>query len=281
MIIPNSAFDYSSMVLQSNKNYVEAGTGFAIPATSAILSTDFAVEPNLIQDKSFFSQESMMQQTSLQDIPLSSSSDAFGWGDFPLLQQSMTLVSSEGASNHQSEQSHSDSSKELSFTYSFDTISSVGSLVSLCSTDVSSEEDSSKRQRRVQFAKVQIREYALTLGDHPWCENGFPLSLDWKFASRQDVSIDDFEHDRMSGECDRSPRRLDIWERRNLLRRVSGYSTSELNGLERSRMLQQQRELMMSSGNDECDLSEQDAVSKKSRMLRHSTTLQNLTSAYV
>jgi hypothetical protein len=281
MIIPSSSFDYSSMVLQSNKNYVEADGGCELPATSAIASTDSAVEPNLMQQKALLSLDPVMQQSFLQDTPVSSSYEAFGWGDFPLLQQSMVMVvPSDCVSDCSRPTFNLPSEQSLSSMYSFDTISSVGSLVSLCSTEVSSE-DSPKSQRRVQFAKVQIREYALTLGDHPWCESGFPLSLDWKFAAQHDVNIDDFEHERMS-ECDRSPRRLDVWERRNLLRRVSGYTTSELNGMERCRMLQQQRESVMFSGNNETELAELEATcSPSSKLLRHSASLQNLSSACV
>lgn len=290
MIIPNNAFDFSSMVVQSNTSYLQSADDGAQPATSAISTDGGAVEPNLTLKNFFSQQETMMQQINIS----LESSGGFGWGDFPLLQQSMVAVVPSEAVSHCARPTANEPEasvfgqdwSEFSSSSSFETISPVSSTPSLCSTEestTSQEEDSSRSERRVQFAKVQVREYALTLGDHPWCENGFPLSLDWKFAQQQDVNIDDYEHERLSGaESDRSARKLDVWERRNLLRRVSGFSTSELNGMERMRMLQQQREFMVSSTESEdSELESSTTCSAASRMLRHSNTLQNLSSACV
>lgn len=46
----------------------------------------------------------------------------------------------------------------------------------------------------IQYGNVEIREYSNTLGDHPACSDGPPISLDWSFRSRPlTMSIDDYE----------------------------------------------------------------------------------------
>jgi hypothetical protein len=50
-------------------------------------------------------------------------------------------------------------------------------------SDESSLDDStqSKRLKRVSWDKIQTREYALVVGDHPMCQDGLPVSLGWQF----------------------------------------------------------------------------------------------------
>ena len=50
--------------------------------------------------------------------------------------------------------------------------------------------------KQVSFSTVQVREYAVTVGDHPCCQSGVPLALDWTVVvSRPQVSLDVFEQE--------------------------------------------------------------------------------------
>ena len=37
-------------------------------------------------------------------------------------------------------------------------------------------------KKQVRFSNVEIREYALVVGDHPFCSDGLALSLDWRHS---------------------------------------------------------------------------------------------------
>lgn len=55
-------------------------------------------------------------------------------------------------------------------------------------------------QKSVSFTSVEIREYNVTVGDHPCCATGFPLTLDWEYREVDNIEVDKYEEDR-------SPRR--------------------------------------------------------------------------
>lgn len=63
--------------------------------------------------------------------------------------------------------------------------------------DVSS--DSSTTRNRVSFNHVEIREYEITLGDHPCCSSGPPISLSWNYYQygHQEIPFEDFEQYRV------------------------------------------------------------------------------------
>jgi hypothetical protein len=44
----------------------------------------------------------------------------------------------------------------------------------------------------VKFGTIEIREYAVTLGDHPHAD-AYPLSLDWNFSSPKQISLQKYE----------------------------------------------------------------------------------------
>jgi hypothetical protein len=46
---------------------------------------------------------------------------------------------------------------------------------------------------KVQFSTVEIRAYTITIGDHPCCTIGCPITLDWDYLSDDTISIDDYE----------------------------------------------------------------------------------------
>ncbi len=59
---------------------------------------------------------------------------------------------------------------------------SIGSVHSNIS---SSSSTSSSSSNSVQFDKVEIREYSITLGDNPACSSGPPISLGWLYSNEE------------------------------------------------------------------------------------------------
>jgi hypothetical protein len=71
---------------------------------------------------------------------------------------------------------------------------------SLCSLSegVREEEDFdftqlSDRASKVAFSTVKVRQYTITIGDHPCCNAGYALSLDWDYETLPDQSLEAFE----------------------------------------------------------------------------------------
>jgi hypothetical protein len=89
--------------------------------------------------------------------------------------------------------------------------------------------------KHVNFSAVHIREHAITVGDHDWCQGSLPIQLDWQYASTRSIPLDDFEWLRQRQ--GRVPRgrlpKLDFAQRKRLLRRVSGITEEDLLLLER------------------------------------------------
>lgn len=84
------------------------------------------------------------------------------------------------------------------------------------------------RKKRVSWDSIQTREYALVVGDHPFCQDGLPVSLDWKYSDCHSNSL--FKTFELS-ERKRQyvfPRRLSYEERRNRLCSVSGLSDEQV-----------------------------------------------------
>lgn len=51
-------------------------------------------------------------------------------------------------------------------------------------------------ETKVKFGQVEVREYAITIGDSPYCSGGPPLSLDWEYRPLEIVSVDTYEFSR-------------------------------------------------------------------------------------
>jgi hypothetical protein len=146
-------------------------------------------------------------------------------------------------------------------------------------TDVSSAEvDSLERiqidtvnasKPKVKFCNVRVREYALVLGDHPYCAM-YPLSLDWNYVDVFTTTMEDFEENhrrRIPNETRvHSPvvarkilkkgkglnsmvnvraRKLSVMDRMSLLLEFSGYTSQQLYQVERKRQLMAQDEKLL------------------------------------
>lgn len=105
---------------------------------------------------------------------------------------------------------------------------------------------SANNKRRVSFSKLEIREYNITIGDHPLCRDGLPLQLDWEHSDvvvteinvptkNDDNSIDDDDDNSCSTNSTglllaqrqdkyQMPRRLSYEEKRERLMNIANYS---------------------------------------------------------
>jgi hypothetical protein len=92
-------------------------------------------------------------------------------------------------------------------------------------------QESSLFRKIVSFDCLEIREYNVTVGDHPCCTSGFPLTLDWDYAEGSIVSLDEYEESR----CPRRSRaELKIApDQRCEILSEDGYSPVELRRAER------------------------------------------------
>lgn len=82
------------------------------------------------------------------------------------------------------------------------------------------------KKRGVQFKSVCIREYAITIGQNPYCSFGVPLTLDWNHGEEDVIPIDFYE---ASHKRKRTARHmlLNSFQRRDMLWR-SGYPLQDI-----------------------------------------------------
>jgi hypothetical protein len=138
------------------------------------------------------------------------------------------------------------------------------SQVILTNTRTTQAQTKARITKRVQFTNVQIREHAVTLGDHPLAES-YPISLDWAHAPVQVMRVDDYEAKRVMRPLNGRynihprPRRMTRLERRVRLEQIMQVSPSALEQQEGFRRLALRREKSRpSSGNSPC--TDQDLV---------------------
>lgn len=81
--------------------------------------------------------------------------------------------------------------------------------------------------RRVRFSTVEVREYNLTIGDHP-SPDSYPLSLDWDHTVSASIPVDQY--------VTRSCNRLNSMARKIRIALVSGQSLQDLTVLESTRV---------------------------------------------
>jgi hypothetical protein len=105
--------------------------------------------------------------------------------------------------------------------------------------------------RRVRFNTANVREYAITVGDHPVCLDGLALSLDWIHSDEQVYDIDDYESRRRK--CKGRRRRtmkLDYWQRREILQSVGSFTNIELSRIQCLRNQAAVSEFLVDAGMD-------------------------------
>lgn len=106
----------------------------------------------------------------------------------------------------------------------------IPSLKKSLSHSVLLKNDINKRKnlsRNVSFSSLEVREYEITLGDHPSVSVGPPISLSWKYNKETSFDIEAFEAGRQPRRS-RSDLILDIRKRRQILKEGAGFSASEI-----------------------------------------------------
>ena len=131
-------------------------------------------------------------------------SSSFAWSDFPIIQQSLVI----DTTNQEEEfSSMSDFVPTL-------LLSSSGYSTSSTTTDVSPSSSAKPPSKRVSFSNIlEIRNYSVVLGDHPCCRT-LPVELGWDYADSKFIDIHLQELNRMY--CG-SVRRRSYLERKNML----------------------------------------------------------------
>ena len=94
-------------------------------------------------------------------------------------------------------------------------------------TECELDQEKCTETARVRFGQVQIREYPATIGDHPLCIDGFPLSLDWSFSDESEYDIETYECKRFLLRRN-VPRRLDLDQRKDRVMETSHLTTQDL-----------------------------------------------------
>lgn len=103
------------------------------------------------------------------------------------------------------------------------------------SEDSSLDDSMNSRQqakKRVSWAGIHTREYALVVGDHPMCQDGLPVSLGWQYNDGNSRSLLTQQQEEVQiRERQQSyvfPRRLSYEERRNRLVSVSNFTLDQI-----------------------------------------------------
>lgn len=82
--------------------------------------------------------------------------------------------------------------------------------------------------RSVSFNKLQIREYDMTLGDHPSAVTGPPVQLSWDHKPENVILLEDYERARQPRR-NRKQLRLSYKERERVLFNERGFTPEEVN----------------------------------------------------
>jgi hypothetical protein len=85
-------------------------------------------------------------------------------------------------------------------------------------------------KKRVSWDRIHIREFALIVGDHPFCQDGLPVSLDWHHADNTEpgkkiTCLEPLSERRTSYTF---PKRLSYEERRERICSVSGLTDDQV-----------------------------------------------------
>lgn len=54
-------------------------------------------------------------------------------------------------------------------------------------------QEQAKARRKVHFGEVLVRDYAMTLGDHPCCSYGPPITIDWAYLEYEPLGVNEYE----------------------------------------------------------------------------------------
>lgn len=85
--------------------------------------------------------------------------------------------------------------------------------------------------RQVSFSRLEIREFDMTLGNHPSAVSGPPMSLDYAEEKiRRIVDVDEYERERaLTPRRKRKQLKLSYKDRKGILHETKGFSEEEIN----------------------------------------------------
>ncbi len=107
--------------------------------------------------------------------------------------------------------------------------SSLQSVTSSNSNSSASSSSSSTKRARVQFDKITIRNYNVTVSDHPSCSSGAPIGLDWVYDPEHiEVPVECFEILRQGNRRNRCQMQMPAKVRHDLLRYEFDVPTREI-----------------------------------------------------
>ena len=85
---------------------------------------------------------------------------------------------------------------------------------------------SSSYTKEVAFGELEIREYALCLGDNPSCSSGAPVTLEWEPQAEYQRNLQFYEYTRQSERRSKCPK-MSVQKRAQLLL-ASGYTLEQI-----------------------------------------------------
>mmetsp|Transcript_60813 Transcript_60813/g.170443 ORF Transcript_60813/g.170443 Transcript_60813/m.170443 type:complete len:208 (+) Transcript_60813:88-711(+) len=91
------------------------------------------------------------------------------------------------------------------------------------------------RKKSVSWDRIHTREFALVVGDHPLCQDGLPVSLDWQHVDLSEPAPKIAGQEAPVSERKQSytfPKRLSYQERRQRLYQVSGLTDDQVKNEE-------------------------------------------------
>lgn len=92
-----------------------------------------------------------------------------------------------------------------------------------------------RRSSSVTFDKVHFREHGLTVGDHPDCTYGPPVSLDWDVVKHKEIDLELFEDGRRDTRRNMRQMRMNAFHRKKVLTFRFGLTETELDAATKER----------------------------------------------
>eukprot|EP00978_Attheya_sp_CCMP212_P015097 scaffold38823_cov48-Attheya_sp.AAC.4 len=87
---------------------------------------------------------------------------------------------------------------------------------------------STRKKKKVAFTTVDVKEYGQTLGDHPSCSSGAPITLSWDCVNIFSMPIDEYESLHPHRYRFKSQMHLNYYQRKNTLIWCYGHTNKEL-----------------------------------------------------
>jgi len=160
----------------------------------------------------------------------------YDWSDHPLLFQSLIVEDCREEKEEEKEEENSledpmnaPQSPTTRCQTPLDTHPTTPLSLSSCSLAPQSKTILGRTAKKVTFTTLQVREYNVTIGIHPICVDGLPLSLDWDYTDQKIISLEQEDHNSSSlATPKRVPRRLDYEARKEYLQTCLGMTEAEL-----------------------------------------------------